>query len=119
MHTHFSIEETPDWPRRTSVIFRVCFAGERKTRGKHALQVTRDRSCEKKRIDMYMYMHTSVLFHHINDAIVNCTRRNNLQSCGNKLLHFILERVSKGGRGGGGGIHHSDRYQLTDGWLHW
>ena len=73
MHTHFSIEETPDWPRRTSVIFRVCFAGERKTRGKRALQVTRDRSCEKKRIDMYMYMHTSVLFHHINDAIVNCS----------------------------------------------
>ena len=51
---------------------------------------------------MYMYMHTSVLFHHINDAIVNFTRRNNLQSCGNKLLHFILERVCKGGRGGGG-----------------
>ena len=51
---------------------------------------------------MYMYMHTSVLFHHINDAIVNCTRRNNFQSCGNKLLHFILERVCKGGGGGGG-----------------
>ena len=68
---------------------------------------------------MYMYMHTSVLFHHINDAIVNCTRRNNLQSCGNILLHFILERVCKGGRGGGGGIHHSDRYQMTDAWLHW
>ena len=104
MHTHFSIEETPDWPRRTSVIFRVCFAGERKTRGKHALQVMRDRSCEKKRIDMYMYMHTSVLFHHINDAIVNRRRRNNLQSCGNKLLHFILERVSRGGGGKGGGV---------------
>ena len=103
MHTHFSIEETPDWPRRTSVIFRVCFAGEHKTRGKGALQVKRVRSCEKKRIDMYMYMHTSVLFHHINDTIVNCTRRNNLQSCGNKLFHFILERVCKGGTGGGGG----------------
>ena len=72
---------------------------------------------------MYVYMHTSVLFHHINDAIVNCTRRNNnLQSCGNKLLHFILEHVCKGGgggRGGGGGMYHSDPYQLTDAWLHW
>ena len=76
-------------------------------------------SGEEKIIDMYMFMHTSVLFHHINDATVNRTRRNNPQSCGKKLFHVILERVCTGGGGvGGGGIHRSDRYQ-SDAWLHW
>ena len=60
-------------------------------------------SGEEKIIDMYMFMHTSVLFHHINDATVNRTRRNNPQSCGKKLFHVILERVCTGGGGGGGG----------------
>ena len=99
MLTHFFIEETPDWRRRTSIIFRVSFEGERKTRGKRALQVTRDRRGEEKIIDMYMFMHTSVLFHHINDAIVNRTRRNNLQSCG-KNYFMLFESVYV--RGGGG-----------------
>ena len=88
----------PQNKRYFSCMFRGRAQNARKTRTtSHARQEFRE---EKNR---HVHVHTSVLFHHINDAIVNCTRRNNLQSCGNKLLHFILERVSKGGKGGGGG----------------
>ena len=96
MHTHVSIllEETPGWPRRTSVIFCVCFAGERKTRGERALRVTRVRSGEKKG---YTPIHTSSLFHRINDATANSIRKGQPSVLGKKLFHVILERVCKRG----------------------
>ena len=74
MYTHVFIllEETPGWPCRTSIIFCVCFAGKRKTRGERALRVTRVRSGEKKG---YTPIHNSGLFHRINDATANSIRK--------------------------------------------
>ena len=93
MHTHFSMEETPDWSSRTSVIF-VCVSRASAKRGVKAHY----ESCAKGVVGKKDY--TSICIPLSCSIVLAMLRQtvqggDNLQSCGKTLFHVILKHVCK------------------------